>query len=230
VEKQISVEELQKHDGKDGRAAFVAYRGKIYDVSQSKLWPEGMHQNLHQAGRNLTNDFANALHDESVLKRVPEVGKLLHSEPEAKNRLLNLYFDLHPHPIAVHFPIALTLVSAGFLILYFITGIEGLVDSAFYTLLTGTVMSPIAIMTGASSWWYEYQRKLTWIFKGKAALSIFLFCLELVAVILWAMNREAVINHEPIGWLYLALLMVMVILVLSLGKLGGELVFPSRKK
>ncbi len=73
-------------------------------------------------------------------------------------------------------------------------------------------------------------RKLTGIFKGKASLSVTLFSLEVATVILWATNREALLNREPFGWLYFALVIVMTALVTSLGKLGGQLVFRSRKR
>lgn len=44
------------------------------------------------------------------------------------------------------------------------------------------------------------------------------------------MNRTALVYREGIGWLYFALVLVMSVLVIFLGKLGGELVFPSKKK
>jgi predicted heme/steroid binding protein/uncharacterized membrane protein len=230
VEKEITEDELQNHDGQDGLPAYVAFRGKVYDVSDSKLWPGGIHQRRHHAGKDLTDDFATAPHDESVLQSVTRVGTLIEAESKEMHPLLSFYLDLHPHPIAVHFPIALTLVATGFLVLYLLTGIEGLVDSAYYTLLTGVIISPITILTGASSWWYNYRHKLTWIFKWKASLAITLFVLEIVTIILWAMNRNALFDREAIGWLYFALVIVMAGLVVALGKLGGELVFPSKKR
>ncbi len=49
-------------------------------------------------------------------------------------------------------------------------------------------------------------------------------------VVLWALNRDALLEREAVGWVYFVLVMVMSVLVLSLGKLGGALVFPPRKK
>jgi uncharacterized membrane protein len=158
------------------------------------------------------------------------VGTLIGPERKELPTLLRSYLDLHPHPIAVHFPIALTLAAAGFLILYLLTKIAGLVDSAYYTLLTGVIVSPMAIIAGAISWWYNYRRKLTMIFKGKASLAIVLFVVEVVVVILWSMNRDALLDRKAIGWVYFALVIVMSGLVISLGKLGGDLVFPSKKR
>ena len=39
--KEFTIEDLHSFEGKDGRPAFVAYKGRIYDVTNSKLWKEG---------------------------------------------------------------------------------------------------------------------------------------------------------------------------------------------
>ena len=45
--KEFSKEELARYDGKNGRPAYVAYKGKVYDLSDSFLWNDGNHQVLH---------------------------------------------------------------------------------------------------------------------------------------------------------------------------------------
>jgi predicted heme/steroid binding protein/uncharacterized membrane protein len=228
MEKYMNEDELQNNNGQDGRPAYVAFRGKVYDVSGSKLWLEGIHQHRHQAGKDLTADFAAAPHDESVLQRVPNVGIVISTEREEMHPWLSFYLDLHAHPISVHFPTALTITTAGFIILYLLTGIRGLVDSAYYTLSASVIIAPIAILTGTISWWYNYRHKMTLIFKGKSILAITLFIVEIATIALWSINRDALYDREAIGWLYFAFVMVMCVLVVSLGKLGGELVFPSK--
>lgn len=233
-DRQITEEELRKYDGQDGRPAYVAFKGKVYDVSGSKLWPEGMHQRRHKAGKDLTDDIAAAPHTEAILQRVPAVGTLIKASVKAPEKemspLLRFYLDLHPHPVSTHFPIALTLAATAFLILHFLTGIDGLVDSAYYTLLAGIIISPLTMLTGASSWWFNYQHKLTGIFKGKASLSVTLFVVEVVTITLWATHRQALLDRQCIGWTYFALAIVMSGLVLLLGRLGGQIVFPPRPK
>jgi predicted heme/steroid binding protein/uncharacterized membrane protein len=230
VEKQITEDELKRSDGKEGRPAWVAFRGKVYDVSASQRWPGGIHMKRHQVGKDLTDEFAAAPHDESVFQRLHYVGKLVVAEQKEAPRLLSLYLDLHPHPISVHFPIALTLASASFLLIYLVTGIESLVDGAYYALLGGAVIAPITVLTGTVSWWYNHGHRLTSTFKGKGSLSVALMVTGVVTVVLWALNRDALLEREPVGWVYFALVLIMSGLVLSLGKLGGELVFPSRRK
>jgi predicted heme/steroid binding protein/uncharacterized membrane protein len=230
VEKHITEDELRRFDGQEGRPAYIAFRGKVYDVSGSDLWSGGMHQFRHQVGRDLTADFAAAPHDESVFQRLPSVGKLVAVERKEVPALLSLYLDLHPHPVSVHFPIALTLASAAFLVLHLVTGIDSLVDGAYYALLAGAIISPITILTGTVSWWLNHGHKLTSTFKGKASLSVALLATGVTTIVLWALNRDALLERETVGWIYLALVMIMSGLVLSLGKLGGTLVFPPRKK
>ncbi len=66
--------ELVRCDGKEGRAAYIAYQGKVYDVTASFLWKGGRHQALHEAGRDLTTALAEAPHGSDLLARVPVVG------------------------------------------------------------------------------------------------------------------------------------------------------------
>lgn len=69
-------EELREFDGREGRPAYVAFRGKVYDVSGSFLWRGGKHQVLHQAGEDLTEAMQEAPHGEELLARFPVVGEL----------------------------------------------------------------------------------------------------------------------------------------------------------
>ena len=68
--------QLKEFDGKASRRAYIAFKGKVYDVSGSDLWTEGDHQGMHFAGHDLTKDTQNAPHDEDVVKRFPIVGEL----------------------------------------------------------------------------------------------------------------------------------------------------------
>jgi predicted heme/steroid binding protein len=74
--KRCTRAELAQADGKDGRPAWIAFRGKVYDVSQSFLWKGGRHMATHEAGQDLTDVLAQAPHDEDLLERVPVIGIL----------------------------------------------------------------------------------------------------------------------------------------------------------
>lgn len=73
----LTLEEFSRFDGRDGRPAYVAYKGKIHDVSNSKLWKDGSHARKHHAGHDLTNILKTAPHGEEKILSMPVVGKLL---------------------------------------------------------------------------------------------------------------------------------------------------------
>jgi predicted heme/steroid binding protein len=69
--------ELEDYNGKNGKPAYIAYKGKVYDVSESDLWRGGEHMGLHQAGKDITEELELAPHMEEVLDRVKLVGELV---------------------------------------------------------------------------------------------------------------------------------------------------------
>jgi len=64
--------ELAENDGRDGRPAYVAVDGVVYDVTD--IFEYGDH-NSHQAGRDLSAEF-HGQHDQSFITKYPVVGKL----------------------------------------------------------------------------------------------------------------------------------------------------------
>jgi predicted heme/steroid binding protein len=74
--KEFKEEELALYNGKNGKPAYVAYKGKVYDVSTSFLWKDGNHQVLHEAGIDLTAAMEQAPHGEEALERFSVIGIL----------------------------------------------------------------------------------------------------------------------------------------------------------
>lgn len=64
---------LSAFDGKNGAPAYVACKGKVYDVSMLKLWKDGVHMK-HLAGNDLTDAIAKSPHGEGKLERLSIVG------------------------------------------------------------------------------------------------------------------------------------------------------------
>lgn len=77
---EISGATLGHFDGVDGRNAYVAVEGKIYDVTRSEKWKQGRHFGKHAAGLDLTEALEGAPHGKDVLERVGFVGDLSKGE------------------------------------------------------------------------------------------------------------------------------------------------------
>ena len=226
----ILEEDLRRNDGREGRPAYVAYKGKVYDVSSSKMWRGGVHVRRHIAGQDLTDSLAAAPHDESVFERVREVGELAVSAKSERSMeevppLLGWFLARHPHPISVHFPTAYVPAVAVLLILYLCLGNRNFEVTAYYVLWGGVVMTPVAMVLGATSWWFNYGRKFQGVYAGKIVLAASLLVVGVVALILRSVNSGALVNREPIGWVYFALVLVMVLLVSALGWLGDRIMY-----
>ena len=71
----ISHRMLSIRNGVDHSDVWVAYKGKVYDVGNSRLWRNGKHYE-HWAGQDLTDELKDAPHTEMVFDRVNLVGKL----------------------------------------------------------------------------------------------------------------------------------------------------------
>ena len=80
--RELTSAELARFDGHAGAPAYIAYQGKVYDVSRSFLWQQGRHQVVHLAGRDLTGELEAAPHTAAMLERVPIVGRLVDTQPE----------------------------------------------------------------------------------------------------------------------------------------------------
>jgi predicted heme/steroid binding protein len=74
--RRCSRAELARNDGKEGRPAWIAFRGKVYDVSDCFLWKGGRHMAAQDAGRDLTGVLEQAPHGEDLLDRAKLVGLL----------------------------------------------------------------------------------------------------------------------------------------------------------
>ncbi len=73
-------EELKKYNGSNG-IIYIAYQGKVYDVSDSYHWRKGLHHSRHHAGSELTDDLKQAPHNTDLLNKFPIVGELIEEEP-----------------------------------------------------------------------------------------------------------------------------------------------------
>jgi predicted heme/steroid binding protein/uncharacterized membrane protein len=80
----LTTEQLAHFDGKEGRPAYIAYKGILYNVTQGRLWKNGLHVAKHAAGSDLTDMLKAAPHDEDKILAMPQVGTLAVSQERPK--------------------------------------------------------------------------------------------------------------------------------------------------
>ena len=230
--KEFTLEELSSFNGKEGKPVYIAFREKVYDVSKSPLWSKGLHMNRHPSGKDLAGEISAAPHGTEVLERYPQVGVLKKGAPEELKHLpsglQNLFqtFPMgrrHPHPMVVHFPIALLSASSLFVLLYLIFKDPSFENTSFYLLVLGTIASPFAMATGLLTWWVNYRLKVTLFVKRKIQFSILLLTFEII-LILWRISSSQISN--PI---YFIMMVILTPVVSMLGYYGGQMTFPAER-
>ena len=189
--KEITSEDLISNNGKDGKPVYIAFQGKIYDVTKSPLWSKGLHMNRHPPGKELAGEISAAPHGTEVLERYPQVGVLKKGAPEELKHLPPILQSFlwnfpmarrHPHPMVVHFPLAFLMASSLFALLYLLFKDSSFEISSFYLLILGVIASPFAMATGLLTWWINYRLKLILFVKRKIQFSILLLILEIVLI------------------------------------------------
>jgi predicted heme/steroid binding protein len=73
---KITKQQLKENNGQNGKPAWVAVEGKVYDVSESSFWMDGSHMGMHEAGKDLTEDLSMAPHGADNMEKVKYIGDL----------------------------------------------------------------------------------------------------------------------------------------------------------
>ncbi len=235
--REMDSEELKRMNGKDENPVYVAYGGKIYDVTESPHWNTGVHMARHASGQDLTKEIESAPHGTEVLDKFSQIGTLIKSSPSAHCKglpeFLQKAFDRYPllrrqpHPMTVHFPIAFLMATPLFLILYALTRNNSFETTSFYMLCLGVLGSAAAIATGFFAWWVNYGAVLTTYVRYKIALSIVLWVVLSILIIWRFLDPVLIIQSGNLWWVYAILIFSLVPLVSLLGHFGGKMVFPG---
>jgi predicted heme/steroid binding protein len=73
--RSYTIDELAEFNGKNGKPAYIAFKGKVYDITDSSLWADGEHLG-HLAGEDLTMAIEIAPHGDEAIMKMKVVGTL----------------------------------------------------------------------------------------------------------------------------------------------------------
>jgi predicted heme/steroid binding protein/uncharacterized membrane protein len=232
--REFDADELKQFNGEDGKPIYVAYQGRVYDLSESKMWRNGMHMKRHKAGQDLTTDIQAAPHEPDLLERYPQVGTLKQETVEAQqvpavlDRLLHKFPFLrrHPHPMTVHFPIVFMFSTTVFTLLYLITGTKTFETTAFHCLGAGVLFNVVGITTGLYTWWLNYMAKMLKPVKIKIPLTLAMLGISVILFV-WRLSDPQILERlDGAGLLYLLLVLSLSGIVTVVGWNGAAMTFP----
>jgi len=229
----ISREELEENAGGEGKSAFVAVNGDVYDLSASPAWKSGEHMGEHHAGCDLTEALERAPHGIEMLERYRKVGELEPSDetnPENAPGIpwwASIPISMRSHPMSVHFPQALFVLSPIFLTLFYAMKFPDFERTAFFLMVTGFLTAIPATVSGLIHWRYKYAGNSRVVFKIKIILSLLLILLAAVTV--GVHIGKGKLSCDDVSMDMLILYWVHCFIVIALGKAGGNIVFGKRK-
>jgi predicted heme/steroid binding protein/uncharacterized membrane protein len=240
--KKFTPEELSTYNGENGKPIYVAHKGRVIDVTGSKLWKGGQHMKRHAAGQDLTAEIGAAPHGLDVLDRFPQVGVLVtaevpageehHGVRAALDRLFDRhpFLQRHPHPMTVHFPIVFFIFAPLFVLLFLLTRMDGFEFAALCCLGGGLLFSLVVIPTGFLTWLINYDGKPMKQVTIKIVGSFVLFALGLAAFLWRLLDPTVVHDISGVNVLYLVMVFLLLPIVAVVATYGAALTFPMQKK
>jgi predicted heme/steroid binding protein/uncharacterized membrane protein len=223
--RRFTRKELREFSGEEGRPTYVAFKGKVYDVSNSRLWTGGKHEGRHAAGDDLTESILSAPHGEEALVKFQVVGELVEEEVSHQKPVRWLQ-KLHLHPISVHFSIAYSIAIPLLSVLYVLTGEISFETASYYMLLLGFLSAPVAVLSGFFSWKVTYKGRMTRIFARKLVFAVLLLVVITICFLWRTLNPDILTTGTELSYIYLATVVSLVPIVTILGYYGGEIVYP----
>ncbi len=224
--KVFSEEQLKTFDGRNGQPAYVAYNGKVYDVTGSGLWRNGIHVKHHKAGRDLSRELETAPHDDQVFAGRQVVGRLVPQHEKGSESVpfwAKIVLGLHSHPISVHFPQAFLVFSPLFLAAFYLFREPTFDSTAFYLQVCGLALAIPTYLTGLVHWRYKFVKPNRGIFRFKIVAPLFL-----IALATWTSYSHYArlpLHPEEIDWLLCASYCAQIPLISSIGHAGGKIAF-----
>jgi uncharacterized membrane protein len=124
------------------------------------------------------------------------------------------------HPVIIHFPIALFIISVAFDLLAIWRRNPAMAKAAYYNLLAAALTAPVAIVSGLTAWQWQLEgAKL----KGNLLLHL-IFALAASGMIWllcgWRVRRRKLPRRTP-GVIYIVFALATALLIALAGHLGG---------
>jgi uncharacterized membrane protein len=126
------------------------------------------------------------------------------------------------HPVIIHFPIALFIISVAFDVFAIWRRNPAMTRAAYYNLIAAALTAPVAIASGVIAWQWQLEGARL---KGNLLLHFFLALAASGMIWLlcgWRVLQRRLTESAP-GVIYIVLALVTVLLIGIAGHLGGIL-------
>lgn len=124
------------------------------------------------------------------------------------------------HPVIIHFPIALFIISVAFDLFAIWKGNPAMAKAAYYNLIGAALTAPVAIATGLVAWQWQLEGA-----KLKGNLLLHMIFAVTSSVMIWSLSgwrvRQQRFPERTPGIIYIALALATVLLIAITGHLGG---------
>ncbi len=106
---EFTIGDLASFDGKEGRPAYFAFEGKVYDATHSPLWKQGVHMGRHNSGNDLTEALKLAPHGREKVTAMTAIGALIAAGPVKAPLHERVFFFMAYMNLAIVFIVVLIL-------------------------------------------------------------------------------------------------------------------------
>jgi uncharacterized membrane protein len=132
--------------------------------------------------------------------------------------------------MVVHFPIVFLVSAPVFTLLYLLTGVRSFEVTGFHCLGGGVLFTPVALITGLATWWYNYEWRPLRPVLIKLTLTPIMLALG-AGTFAWRWLDPEVLAALGYwtGKVYLGMLLALGLLVSLIAWYGGSLVFPLHR-
>jgi len=69
TERRVTLAELRHNTGERGTRKWIAFEGRVYDITDCPRWRGDLHERLHYPGQDLTTEMPEAPHKQDVFTR-----------------------------------------------------------------------------------------------------------------------------------------------------------------